>query len=207
MVAAAGGVGAVNADQHGDTQLLQLGVAIEGSTAGNTAGIDLLLLIQLNAGAVEQVHQGDVQHLGHVGSAGQLQSLTADPGAGQLLVIGSDDHGPLVVDLAQTDDNTGRTVLVLSGVVEAAQGAPGALVHQHVDTLEGGHLTGGVEGLVAAAGSLDFVDTGLDSILDILDGLDVVSLGGCNGLADLGHVLEVGRHGVTEIAHSSCTTL
>ena len=207
VVAAAGGVGAVNADQHGDTQLLQLGVAIEGSTAGNTAGIDLLLLVQLNAGAVEQVHQGDVQHLGHVGSAGQLQSLTANPGAGQLLVIGSDDHGPLVVDLAQAGDDAGRAVLILGGVVEAAHGAPGALVHQQLNALQGGHLTGSVEGLIAAAGGLDFVDAGLNLLLNSLQSGDVLSLGSCNGLADLGHVLEVGRHGVTEIAHSSCTTL
>ena len=207
VIAAASGVGAIDTDQHGDTQLLQLSMAIEGSTTGNTAGVDLLLLVQLNAGAVEQINQGDVQHLGHVGSAGQLQSLTADPGTGQLLVIRSDDHGPLVVDLAKAGDDAGRTVLVLGGVVQAAHGAPGALVHQQLDALQSGHLAGGVEGLVAAAGGLDFVNAGLDCFLDSLESLDVGSLGSCNSLADHGHVLEVGRHGVTEIAHSSCTTL
>ena len=201
VIAAAGGVGAVNADQDGNTHLLQLGVTVEGRAAGNAAGVDLLLLIQLHAGAVEHVDQRDAQHLGDVGRAGQLQRLTGDPRAGQLLVVGGDDHGPLVMDLAQTDQNAGGAVLVVAGIIQAVQRAPGVLVHQDLQTLTGSHLAGLVQGLVAAARAQRGLDRFVVSNLNILQGLLVFLVHRLQRRSQLGHILEVGGHGVAKCAH------
>ena len=71
VIAAACGVGAVDADDDGHAHLVQLAVAIERGAAAAAVGIDLLLLVELHAGAVEDVDQRDAQALGRVAAAQQ----------------------------------------------------------------------------------------------------------------------------------------
>ena len=195
VIAAAGGVGAVDADDDGNAHLVELRVTIEGGAAAATVGVHLLLLVQLNAGAVQQVHQGDTQTLGSVAAAQQVISLAGNPGTGVLLVIGSDNHAPLAVDAAQTLDDRGRTVLVVLGVIQAVQGAPGAGIHQHGDTLHGGHLALGVHILVLLTSSQGSHDLSVDVLLDGLQLSHVLGVG-TDGLAHGGHILEITRHGI-----------
>lgn len=81
MIAAAGGVGAVDADDDGHAHLVELAVAIERRTAAAAVGVHLLLLVELNAGAVQHVHEGNAQALGRVAAAQQAVGLAGDPGA------------------------------------------------------------------------------------------------------------------------------
>ena len=195
VVAAAGGVGAVDAHDDGDAHLVQLGVAVEGGAAAAAVGVHLLLLVQLNAGALQQVDQGDTQPLGGVGAAQQVVGLAGDPGAGMLLVVGSDDAAPLAVDTAQALDDGGGAGLVVLGVVQAVQGAPGAGVHQQGDALHGGELALLVHVLVGLAVLQTIHDMGVDVVLNGAQLLNVLGIGP-DGLAHHGHVLEIPGHGI-----------
>ena len=195
VIAAAGGVGAVDAHDDGHAHLVQLGVAIEGGAAAATVGVHLLLLVQLNAGALQQIDQGDAQPLGGVAAPQQVVGLAGDPGTGVLLVIGSDDAAPLAVDAAQALHDGGGAGLVLLGVIQAVQGAPGASVHQEGDALHSGELALGVHGLVGLAGLQGAHNVGVDVILDGAQLGGVLGIG-LDGLADHGHVLEITGHGI-----------
>ena len=140
VVAAAGRVGAVDAYDDRDAQLVQLGVAVEGSAAAPAVGVHQLLLIQLHAGALQQINQRNAQPLGRVAAADQIVRLAGHPGAGVLLVVRGDDDTPLAVDPAQTLHDGGGAVLVVLGIIEAVQGAPRTGVHQQGDPLHGSQL-------------------------------------------------------------------
>ncbi|MPM83490.1 hypothetical protein SDC9_130554 [bioreactor metagenome] len=105
------------------------------------------------------------------------------------------------MDLAHADQNAGGAVLVVAGVIQAVQLAPGTLVHQNFQPLPGGHLPGLVEGLVAAAGTEGSLNLRIVRSLDILQGLRVFLVHRVQRRAQLGHVLEVRRHGVAKCAH------
>ena len=203
MVAAACGVGAVNANDHGNTQLVQLAVAIEGGAAAATVGVNLLLLVQLNTGAVQHIHQRNAQALSSVGATQQVISLTGNPGTGVLLVIGSNDHSPLAVDAAQTLDDGVGAGFVIAGVVDAVQRAPGAGIDQQSNALHSGQLTLGVHLFVGGAVCQRLFGKFLQLCLDLLQNGLVVGVDLTQGLADDGHILEVTRHGI--IAHCSCS--
>ena len=193
VVAAAGGVGAVDAHDDGDAHLVELGVAVEGGAAAPAVGVHLLLLVQLHAGALQQIDQGDAQPLGGVAAPQQVVSLAGHPGAGVLLVVGGDDDAPLAVDTAQALDDGGGAGLVLLGVVQAVQGAPGAGVHQQGHPLHGGELALGIHVRVGLAVLQALHDLGVDLLLDGLQ-LSHVFRVGADGLAHHGHVLEVSGH-------------
>ena len=115
VIAAAGEVRAVDADDDGHAHLVELAVAIERRTAAAAVGVHLLLLVELNAGAVQHVHEGDAQALGRVAAAQQAVGLAGDPGAGELLVVARDDDGPFAVDTAEALDDANAAVLVVLG--------------------------------------------------------------------------------------------
>ena len=196
VIAAARGVGAVDADDDGHAHLVQLAVAIERRTAAATVGIDLLLLVELNAGAVQHVNEGDAQALGRVAAAQQAVGLAGDPGAGELLVVAGDDDGPLAVDTAEALDNADGSVLVVLGVVEAVEGAPGAFVNKLHDALHRGPLTGLVESLGALAGFESGLADLVDLLLDRLDLSGVVLMERADVLTDHRHILEIRGHGI-----------
>ncbi|KAF5044189.1 hypothetical protein DSECCO2_494360 [anaerobic digester metagenome] len=151
VIAAARGVGAVDRNQNRDAHLGQLGVAVEGGAAAAAVGVNLLLLVELNARAVEDIDQRNAQALCGVGSTQQVIGLAGNPGAGELLVVGSDDDSPLAADSAKTLDDGGGAAVVVHRVVKGVEGAPGALINQGVDTLHGGHLARLVQALGRAA--------------------------------------------------------
>ena len=94
LVAAAGRVGAPDAGQDGDAKLLQLRMTEEGGAVSAPVGIDFLLLGKLNAGAVHQPDQGDVQALGQIGDPKLVLGLAGNPGAGHDLVVKTGHHAP-----------------------------------------------------------------------------------------------------------------
>ena len=194
VIAAAGGVGAVDADDDGNTHLVQLAVAIERGAAAAAVGIDLLLLIELHAGAVEDVDQRNAQALGRVAAAQQGIRLTGDPCAGELLVVAGDDDGPLAVDAAEALDDTDAAVIVVLRVVEAVERAPGPLVHQLLDALHRGPLAGFVESLGALAGFQRGLADLMDLLLYFLDLRRVLLAEVGHFLADDGHSLEIRGH-------------
>ena len=196
VIAAARGVRAVDADDDGHAHLVQLAVAIERGAAAATVGIDLLLLVKLNAGAVQHVNEGDAQALGRVAAAQQAVGLAGDPGAGELLVVAGDDDGPLAVDTAEALDNADGSVLVVLGVVEAVEGAPGAFVNKLHDALHRGPLTGLVESLGALAGFESGLADLMDLLLDRLDLSGVVLMERADVLTDHRHILEIRGHGI-----------
>ena len=196
MIAAAGGIGAVDADDDGHAHLVQLAVAIERGAAAAAVGIDLLLLVELNAGAVENVNEGDAQALGRVAAAQQAIGLAGDPCAGELLVVARDDDGPLAVDAAEALDDADAAVLVVLGVVEAVEGAPGAFVNELHDALHRRPLTGLVESLGALAGLEGSLADLVDLLLDRLDLSSVVLVERAELLADHRHILEIRGHGI-----------
>ena len=67
LVAAAGRVGAVDAGQHRDAQLVQFGMAVKGRARTAPVGIELFLLGEFNPAAVDQPDQRDVKPFGKVG--------------------------------------------------------------------------------------------------------------------------------------------
>ena len=202
VVAAAGGVGAVDAHDDGDAHLVQLGVAVEGSAAAPAVGVHLLLLVQLHAGALQQVNQGDAQTLGGVRSAEQVVRLAGHPSAGMLLVVGSDDTTPLAVNTAQALDDGGGAGLVVLRVVQAVQGAPGAGIHQQGNALHGSKLALGVHGLVGLAVVQALHNVGVDVVLDGPQLSHILRVG-ADRLADGGHILEIAGHGIITHVNSS----
>ena len=201
VVAAASGVGAVNADDDRHASLVQLSIAEEGGAAAATVGVHLLLLVQLNAGAVQHIHQGNAQQLGSVAAAQQVVSLTGNPGAGQLLVIRSNDDSPLAADAAQAlqdtgAHNTGLGLVVAFGVVQAVQGAPGTSVDQVHDALHSGQLATLMQGLVGGAGLHHLFDLGMNVSLDGLQFSHVLGRRTESLTGGHGHGLEITRHGI-----------
>ena len=194
VIAAACGVGAVDADDDGHAHLVQLAVAIERGAAAAAVGIDLLLLVELHAGAVEDVDQRNAQALGRVAAAQQGVRLTGDPCAGELLVVAGDDDGPLAVDAAEALDDTDAAVIVVLRVVEAVERAPGPLVHQLLDALHRGPLAGFVESLGALAGFQRGLADLMDLLLYFLDLRRVLLAEVGHFLADDGHSLEIRGH-------------
>ena len=195
MVAAAGGVGSVDAHDDGNAHLVELRVAVEGRAAAPAVGVHQFLLIQLYAGALQQVDQGDTQPLGGVAAPEQVVSLARHPGTGVLLVVGSDDHAPLAVDAAQSFNNRSRPRFVVVGVIEAVQGAPGAGIHQQGDPLHGGKLALGVHSLVGLSALQAGHNLGMDVLLNGLELGHVLRIG-ADSLANSGHVLEIAGHRV-----------
>ena len=139
LVAAAGGVGAVDAGQHRDARLRQLGVAEERGPRPAPVGVELLLLGQLRPAAMHQPHQGHVQPAGQVGGAQDVLGLAGQPRPRHHLVVEADDHRPAALDAPQAVDDVGGALLVLGRVVEGVQRAPGAGVEQVIEPLVDRH--------------------------------------------------------------------
>ena len=196
VIAAAGGVRAVDADDDGHAHLVELAVAIERRTAAAAVGVHLLLLVELNAGAVQHVHEGNAQALGRVAAAQQAVSLAGDPGARELLVVARDDDGPFAVDTAEALDDANAAVLVVLGVIEAVEGAPGAFVNELHDALHRRPLAGLVERLGALTGFEGSLADLVDLLLHRLDLSGVVLVECAQILADDRHALEIRGHGI-----------
>ena len=141
VIAAARRVRAVDTDNDRNAELVQLRVAIEGRAAASAVRVNLLLLVELNAGAVQNVDQRNAEHLRRVGTAKQVVCLAGNPSARHLLVVGCDDHSPLAVDATKALDNTGGDdtdllLRIVLRVVERVDRAEGALVNELIDSLE-----------------------------------------------------------------------
>ena len=169
MVAAARRVGPEDGDEDGQAHLLELRVAVERRAVAAAVRVDLLLHGQLHAGAVEHPHEGEVHALGQIGHAQDVVRLAGDPRAGHDLVVGGDDHRRLAVDLADAVDDAGGPLHVVLGIVNRVQRAPGALVHQVVEALPGGHLSAGLELLSGNAGGLHLCDLLVEHLLHLAD--------------------------------------
>ena len=195
VVAAAGGVGAVDPHDNGDAHLVELRVAVEGGAAAPAVGVHLLLFVQLHAGALQQINEGNAQPLGRVAAPEQVVRLAGHPGTGVLLVVGGNDAAPFAVHPAQALDDGGGAVLVVLRVIQAVQGAPGALVHQQGHPLHGGELTLGVHVLVGLAAGQSVHNVGVDVVLNGPQLVDVLGVG-LDRLAHCGHVLEIPGHGI-----------
>ena len=141
VIAAACRVRAVDTDNDRNAELVQLRVAVERRAAASAVRVNLLLLVELNAGAVQNVDQRNAEHLCRVRAAEQVVCLAGDPSARHLLVVGSDDHSPLAVDATKALDNAGRDnadllLCVILRVVERVERAESALVNELIDSLE-----------------------------------------------------------------------
>ena len=199
VIAAACGVGSVDTYDDRNAHLVQLGVAVEGGAAASAVRIHLLLLVQLNAGAVQDVDQRDAQHLCGVGAAEQVVCLARDPCAGHLLVIGSDDHRPLAVDAAKAlddagGDDTDLLLLVVLRVVDGVQRAEGTRIDQLVDSLKCGVLALLVDLVIGRTGGEHLLSLGVDLFLDLLQLGDVVRVRLVSRRIQNGHVLKISRH-------------
>ena len=135
LVAAARGVRAVDAGEDRNASLLELGVAEERRAVAAPVGVELLLLRQLHAAAVDEPDQRQVQPLGEVGDAQDVLRLARDPGAREHLVVEADDHRPAAADLRQPVDDVGRALDVARRVVQAVQRMPGAGVDEVFEPL------------------------------------------------------------------------
>jgi hypothetical protein len=144
LVAAAGRVGSVDGGQDGNAHLLQFGVTKKSGSAAAPVGIEFFLLGELDPAAVDQPDQRDVQTLGQVGDPQDVLILTGQPGAGEDLVVETDDDGPLAGDLAQTVDHVVGPLGVVLGVEKSVQRAPGSRINEVAQPLPNGHLPPGV---------------------------------------------------------------
>ena len=79
-----------------------LRIAIERRASATTAGEQELLLVKLNAGAVEQINKGDAQYFCSIRSLEQVFRLTGNPCAGSFLVVGCHDNSPLTRNAANS---------------------------------------------------------------------------------------------------------
>ena len=198
LVAAAGRIGAVDAREHRNARLLELGVPEKGRARTAAVGIELLLVGKLHAAAVHQPHQRDVQPLGQIGHAQDVIGLSGDPGAGKDLVVEADDHGPAAADLAQAVDHVGRALFVVQRVVEAVQRLPGARIDQVFQPLPHGQSAAFVD---LGRGYPDFLhrllrrgDLGFDGLqlrAALLRARDAVFL---QRFAEAGHFFEIRSH-------------
>ena len=108
LVAAARGVCSVDGGEDGDAELVEFGVPEEGGAVASSVRIDLLLLRELHAAAVDEPHEGAMQPFGDIGDPEDVIRLSRDPGACHNLVVKADDDAPSAVDPAKTVDNAGR---------------------------------------------------------------------------------------------------
>ena len=203
MVTAAGRIGAVDPNDDRDAQLVQFSVPEERRTAATTVGVYLFLFVELNAGAVQHIHQRHVQGLGGIGSPQQAFSLTRHPGTGQLLVVGSHDHAPFAVYTAQALDDGHGAVLVALRVEQGVQGSPGARFHQFFNSLESGQFPSLVYISICLAGFLSLFDQLMDLFFDLFQLFFIGGIRLFQGFAHLRHILEISRHRVETHLNSS----
>jgi len=199
LVAAAGGVGAVDAGDDGNALLLELGVAEEAGALPPAVGVDLLLLGQLHAGAVDEPDERHVEPLGEVRDPQVVVGLPGDPGPGDPLVVEADQHAPLAADPGQAVDDVGLAALLALGVVDGVQGKEHPGVDDVVDPLPDRHLAALVDLLGGDADVvLDPVDLRVDLLHDLRGPLHVllhpVYLRLPERLAQLFHLCEVLVH-------------
>ena len=204
MVTAAGRVGAVDPDDDRDAQLVQFSVPEERRTAAATVGIYLFLFVELNAGAVQHIHQRDVQRLSRIGSPQQAFGLARHPGTGQLLVIGSHHQAPFAIDTAQALDDGHRTVLVALRIEQGVQRSPGARFHQFFDSLESRQFASFVHISIGFPSFLGSLDQLMDLFFNLFQLFLIGSVHLFQGFAYLRHMLEISRHRVeTHLNYSS----
>ena len=101
--------------------MVQVGVPVEGGTAGASSGVDGFLFHQFDAAAVGEPDERDVEPFGHVGDHEDVFRLSGDPGAGHDFVVKADDDGPFAFDLADAVDDAGTPFFVVTRVVEGVQ--------------------------------------------------------------------------------------
>ena len=199
VIAAACGVGSVDTYDDRNAHLVQLGVAVEGGAAASAVRVNLLLLVQLNAGAVQDVDQRDAQHLRGIGAAEQVVRLAGDPCACHLLVVGSDDDCPLAVDAAEAlhdagADDADLLLIVVLRIVDGVQRAEGTRIDQLVDSLKCGVLALRMDLVVRDTCGKHLLGLLVNAFLDALQLSDVLRVGLVSRRIQNRHVLEVGRH-------------
>ena len=196
LIAAARQIGAVHPGDNRHTSLIQCGIAVQQRTAAVSSREDVLLPIQLDAGAVEQAYQRDTQTLGGIGGAEHILRLAGHPCARQLLVVRRGDDHPFAAHLAQPLHHAGGASFVAVGVKQAVQRQERPLIYQLFDALHGAELPLFVEGggrLTAVQNILPLLSNG---VLHLFQCGAVRVVRRCQWLADGGHMLEIPGHSV-----------
>ena len=201
VVSAACGVRTENTDQNRNTELCKLCIAVERGASAAASGEQKLLLVELNAGAVEQIYKRDAQDLGGVRSLQQVLRLSGHPCARSLLIVGCHYDSPFSPNTANTLHHAGRTVFIIVGVIETVERAPCAVVDKRFYALHRSKLALLVERFVAAARSQRVGYKLLDLFLDLDYRISVLVVLAEEGLADGGHILKIPGHGITVCAH------
>ena len=155
LVSPTGGIGAVDAGKHRDARLLELGMAIKRRAGAAPVAVELFLVRQLRAAAVDQPDQRNVQPARQVCRPQNVLGLPGQPGARHHFVVEPDDHRPSAGDLPKTVDDVRGPLLVLLRIVERMQRVPRAGVHQVLEPLIDGHPPPLVDPLGGKPGLLD----------------------------------------------------
>ncbi|OPX95628.1 MAG: hypothetical protein A4E60_03565 [Syntrophorhabdus sp. PtaB.Bin047] len=106
LVAAACRVRSVYGREDGDAQFVQFRVAEERRAAAAPVGVHPFLLGELDAGAVDEPHEGAVEPFRDVRDPQDVVGLARDPGTRHDLVVKTDDDAPFAVYPAETVHNT-----------------------------------------------------------------------------------------------------
>ena len=198
LVAAARGVGAVDAGEDRYPGLLELGVAEEAGARAAAVGVELFLIGKLHAAAIHQPHERQVEPLGEVCHPQHVLGLTGYPGACEHFVVEADDHRPAAADPAQAVDDVGGAFLVIHRVVEAVQGHPGARVDEVFQPLPHRERATLVDLRGRQADLAASVARGCDRGLDLLQlGAAFLRAGDAvflQRLAEAGHFFEIRSH-------------
>src|SRR5208282_5018883 len=176
MISAAGRIGSENAVEDRNSQMVEIGVAIERCSAGAATRVNGFLLHELDAAALGQPDQGYIQTLGQVGDHQDVLGLPGDPGPGHDLGVETDDDRPLAFDPAESVDDSGAALFVVARIVKRVQRSPGALVDQIVEAIVDGHSTALVDFCGGNPGVPDPLDLAGEDLLLLPNQVEVLLL-------------------------------
>ena len=199
LVAAAGGIGAVDPGEDRDAELLELGVTEEGGAVAAAVGVDLVLLGQLHARTVHEPDQRHAQALREIRHAELVLGLARDPRAGEHLVVEADHDTPLAADLREPVDHARHALFVAARVVEGVERTEAAGIDEVLDAIPHRHLTALADLLCGQPGVLHARDLRVELLQHRGDLRAVVrhlvDLERLERLPERVHLLEVLTHG------------
>ena len=193
LVAAARRVRPVDRGEHGDAQLVQLCVPEERGAVAPPVGVDLLLLGQLDATAVNEPDERAVEPFRDVGDPEDVVRLACDPRPRHDLVVEADYHAPPAVYPAETVNYARSPRFLVHVIVQQVQGRPGAFVEDVLEALMDRPFAPLLEDFSGKPGVLLLLQQFVDLRLDLLDLLGIRRVF-FHGFPEWLHFFEVRSH-------------
>jgi len=179
--------------EHGDAELVELGVPEERGPVAPSVRVHFFLLGELHAAAVDEPYEGAVEPLRDVRDPEDIVSLARDPRACHDLVVEPDDDAPPAVYPPKAVDDASCPRFLFHGVVENMKGRPGARIEDILEPLMDRPFPPLGKDRRGEPRVLLLLHQLCDLLLDLLDllGIRRVFL---YGFSEFLHLLKIGSH-------------